>query len=798
MEVLSWKQFCEAKQERFFVRPSLAAQTKNTDHNPVSKLTFESFVNLFKRLGRPYRCLVLGGPGSGKSTLLRAIAHELAFTDQLAILLNAEVLYRLDPELPTDQLIGSLCPREIDESFWFESVTAGHVLIMLDGVNEMEARFNGTDHWRMVLRLLHGPHQFPAIGVSRFIPDTLVISDDPEIDVFQLVPFAKPEIDSYLQLRGLDSHAAEHEFRAAGVSTLLTTPLLLKLAVDHLLDESSRGLPKSRAALFWSASERAVKNSATIIPRHFREAGFSLHTVFCAAAFAAIGVEAETISPKQLVAILETIWPMHSTAQLHFLVEGIAQHHLIIAENTPTGLRLRLLHPTLAEFGLALAWRKMQPPDWLIGRRTGEQFLGNWVGLQKDFDFAAEQAVLRAIEVGRPGLLVDVLMSNEGVLNDRTIVAGWRKLGEFLGPSASPWMRKDASEMLGRLDSSAAHRAIRSGLLEPLSQDAPWLAGYAEQSLLEGRFSAETWQSTIRANSNTARGRTGAKLVPDNASTKTEKSNSDIQYDGSELNDEKTLLRNIANPEVDPIVRRNAITSLAWRGNRECLPQIRNLLRDKSVPPHLQGAAAWAAGKLTDIRAVHDLISLLMDQTVDPITRGAAAKSLGQIADDRAIEALISAINDPLLNYIARSSAVQALSVIGHYKSVPTLIAALNDSTLAGGARVSAAIALGRMQVTNAIAPLIRASHDRRLKGSNVIEALSSFDTPEAIDAIIQIASDHKVPTDQRVSAITALGKIKEERCLTFLHKILKSKASGKELVSAAISSYIQIKRVAD
>jgi hypothetical protein len=86
-----------------------------------------------------------------------------------------------------------------------------------------------------------------------------------------------------------------------------------------------------------------------------------------------------------------------------------------------------------------------------------------------------------------------------------------------------------------------------------------------------------------------------------------------------------------------------------------------------------RGGAAFALGKLADLRAVEPLVSVLQNAQADETLRGMAALSLAELGDPRAVEPLISVLGD------LGAVAVRALGQMGDPRGLRPVIAYFID-----------------------------------------------------------------------------------------------------------------------
>ena len=796
MSLSDWQEACEKRCDRFFVPPTLFAPMGGEESN-ASRLDFDAFVALAIQSDHPRHWLVLGGPGSGKSELLRNLAYQLSIQNRLTARIDANVIYRLPTDKDPSELLALIRPAEIEPAAWTEQISAGLIVILLDGINEMESRFASTERWRTVLRLLHGPHPFSVIAAARFLPEAFLADDAvDDVEVVQLVPFSPVEVEAYFKKRKLDFGAQYPAIIAAGLAGLVNSPFFLKLAVDYLVTPNTEALPRSRAGLFRAANESCARKTGVALSREQKDAGITVESAFSLLAVETFRSREESISDRELFDMLKRMWPDQAASTFRATIDALADHYLVVAHDIHGTRHLRVMHDSVTEFGLAYAWRTKEPPDWIVSR-GGEQVLGNWVGLQENPDRAAQRAIARVLSV-RPGLIVDILVSNEGAIEASTWVSGWRRLGECLVPSKSYWQNKDAATMLSRLPLEVVQRALDAGLLQPLEEESPAIAFKVNEAIHEGWFGPKTLRSIIRADSKVARGRIKGALDIDRTADKPALETERPISNPLRAVPTKELMEILRDDQQPAAARRNALTTLAWRRERICLSIVRELVRRRDIPDELQGAAAWALGKLGDSASTTDLVQILTNLDIDPITRGAAAKSLGQIGDERAVDALVGAAKDHRLNFIGRGSVVQALCQIGSLRSLSSLQTAVLDRNLSGSIREQAVATLGRLGDRSSTDALILAANDAKLRETIAIESLGSIGGSRAVAALGEMATNRRLADSIRVAAIKSLGRSGSNDSLVFLRQILNNRPHGKKAISAAVEAYVTITKIVD
>ncbi|MEW6608403.1 MAG: HEAT repeat domain-containing protein [bacterium] len=209
---------------------------------------------------------------------------------------------------------------------------------------------------------------------------------------------------------------------------------------------------------------------------------------------------------------------------------------------------------------------------------------------------------------------------------------------------------------------------------------------------------------------------------------------------GTETNQINELIQNLKLADAEK--RYNAAEKLINKGDLVVFALIKALESNDLV---LQGMACYILGKIGNNQAVEPLINLLKQGV--PASKIASAKALGDIQDEKAIVELINALSDPYFNhyegkYKIREAAADALSKYGE-KALPKLIHSARSDNEA--TRWFSLEALQRM------------------------ESIPQTATLTFINALID-------KNDQvKLTAVKALGKIRDENSIPSLARTLKS-----------------------
>jgi HEAT repeat protein/beta-lactamase regulating signal transducer with metallopeptidase domain len=241
---------------------------------------------------------------------------------------------------------------------------------------------------------------------------------------------------------------------------------------------------------------------------------------------------------------------------------------------------------------------------------------------------------------------------------------------------------------------------------------------------------------------------------------------------------------------MDPVVRRDAVWSLAVRGSGGARAALVGRLHD--LDPSTRGVAAWGLGKLGDRAALVPLVAALRDE--DAHVREMAVLALGDLRDPRAVPALAPLAADP--EHGVRAVMTVALREIRGEPAAEALARLLRNDPDAH-TRVMAACALSRFESRGRSAALeaaladpaaevrataawtlqtigSRASVPRLLAAlasesdvearDALIHALGASEDPAAVDGLVRALAD-TVP-QLRESAAHMLGMLGDERAV--------------------------------
>ncbi len=191
----------------------------------------------------------------------------------------------------------------------------------------------------------------------------------------------------------------------------------------------------------------------------------------------------------------------------------------------------------------------------------------------------------------------------------------------------------------------------------------------------------------------------------------------------------------------------------------EDIPQAIEVLRD---PRSDFSARAAAADRLGRTDGGNEVIGALIGSLQDPFAqvRGAAAFALGRLGDLRGVGPLVSMLEDP--SDEVRCRAAVALGLIGSVSVLRTTSEAEDpeDRTI----RWAAIQALGNLgpPAVECLAKALR--HGPRRERARVVIALGETRTVSAVGALAEVLDDED--EEVRVRAREALEKIRETRVL--------------------------------
>lgn len=145
--------------------------------------------------------------------------------------------------------------------------------------------------------------------------------------------------------------------------------------------------------------------------------------------------------------------------------------------------------------------------------------------------------------------------------------------------------------------------------------------------------------------------------------------------------------------KATPVVKAQIARALGMRGDKEAVPALLLLLKERFVRVRVEALDALA--KLEDERAVSHVLVFLKDK--DDRVRDAAARTLGQLGDKRVGEALVKALRDECPRVV--ESAALSLGMLRDPERIPDLIERLHE-TADINERVAHACAVALEEIT--------------------------------------------------------------------------------------------------
>ncbi|MFI6099763.1 HEAT repeat domain-containing protein [Lentzea sp. NPDC051213] len=716
---------------------------------------------------KPKTWLLIGGAGTGKSTAVLQYAIALLDRETPCVLVDNRTIRNQDVRgLTVKEFARTLRPADIDEKLWKAHVKQKRVIFLVDAVNELEREFEGSPEWKFIWQLVAGAHDFTVLATSRHEVDDLDRTIQRDVETMSIEPLGEQDIEAYLGMRDGSATDALAEIKSSEMLAIASNPFMLSLLTDWLLGTRSvqdRKIPRSRADLLRETVVRP--GSEGRFGRAERDAakrGLSMEAALCAAALAAIttGKGNADFLARDVEVLLGRVWD--DGDEVTHAVKAFLDTQMVEPIGDATDGQYSLIHPAFVDFGLALAWQSTSPPPVALDPAYMDQCLGDWVGLQPEPEKAVLDLIADHAKPLAPELLVDVLLSNRGVLSDEVRGVLWRQVGRCLVLGRQT--RDRVAGALAGLPSTMLRDGLQRGLLRALNAKDPELADDIFTALWSGSLDAQFLQRLRRANERnkkqpapkrTDRNETLAAMRHTWLREKTDplerrRSANWLGSNGGE-EDVDGLVTAMLEDE-DAAVRGASATALGRIGSHRAIPALQRATEiDRDVSS--RGSAANALGLIGSRLAVPALIAVLADTGTN--VRGTAANALGLIGSSLAVPALTAVLADPETN--VRGAAANALGLIGDAQAVPALITVLADPET--NVRGAAATALGRIGDAQAVPALITvlADPETSIRGAGAT-ALGRIGDPQAVPALITVLADPE--TSIRGAAATALGLI--------------------------------------
>ncbi|MFA5924330.1 MAG: HEAT repeat domain-containing protein [Methylococcaceae bacterium] len=797
-----------------YIPPSF---TTVADDEYCGNINFALLVSHLSRLSSA-TWFVHGPGGSGKTSLIWHLMFALLEQDIACVRISAESLriYGTCQRFP--ELVEALCPLQVEEDLWSTRCKPKHgkIVLLVDGISEIEQEFYTTAQWPLILEILAGNHRFPVLATSRHFMQDL---PENERDIFPLSlrPLELSQIQSYLQTRGLDADNTLYEIEAVKMEGATANPFLLSLLANFSLasqgtQDKSINWPRSRAELLGKTFERAQKTHSMKQREHIERSGLTDKALLCAMALALHVLQENTVRLVDLETLLKQVWPDEESGWMKPLVHAFLEMHLVECDDEKNGYRF--VHDSLVEYGLALgayAQQSDDPPTFACASGQFDAVLGDWVGLHPNPKTAAESVLQQCRSFECPEKLIDVAFANRGILDAETLEILWQAVGK--GLLANRRIKTRVADALGTLPRRLAVEALRYKVLRPLKQaNNTWMANQVEKVLLEGKLTGNRLVKLRRdahGHLNPPRRPTAYAKASQPCPVEPDGDLADLRGQFEQLlqtPDSEIELRNVLMLAAKPgfwaavpwlrdillydtydSVRNAAVTALGWIGDRGAAPALNEMLTDSD--PINRGAAATALGRIGDHGATPALGEMLKTDS-DLINRGAAATALGRIGDSGAVPTLCVALKTDSDSGV-RGSAAMALGQIGDRGAVPLLCEALktdSDSAVRG----SVANALGQIGDLGAVAALSEALLDKNaredIRGS-AANALGQIGDRSTVPALSEALLNKNVRDDIRRSAAVALARIGDRGAVPALCETLKMESHSyvREAVANAL-----------
>ncbi len=796
--------------------PHYVAPAFFKEESEEGNINFSNLVTQLSRL-RPATWFVQGAAGSGKTSLVSHLMLELLEQDVLCARINVATLRSNRTYQGLFELLDALCPLQIDDNLWSSRCKPKHgkILLLVDGINEIEQEFYNTDVWSLILRILEGNHRFPVLATSRHALQDLH-QDQRDIHWLSLRPLELAQIQSYLEERGLNADDTLDEIETVKMDGATSNPFLLSLLADFSLanQTSASGKskwPRSRAELLSVTFGRAIVPHTKEQRYHIARTGLTDKAMLCAAALAFHVLQEDTVRLVELENLLKQVWDSDEERILiKTLVQAFLELHLVdYDENTG----YRFTHDSLLDYGLALgaiAQSIDAPPAFAFSSGQFDALLGDWVGAHPEPNTAARQVLEHCQRFNCPEKLIDVAVANRGILDADVLENLWRAIGE--GLLTSRYIKTQVADSLGNLPRRLIAEASRYKVLRSLLSVNPWLANRVEYALLDDNFSSKTLikfhrefnrlnksdkfhtqgsktskATHVKPEDNQLVSLTQFEQLLQEADNESERRKVVMFAARQKLSAAVSLLMNILSTDSYASVQGSAANALGQIGDRSAVAALSEALLDKNARADIRGSAANALGQIGDRSAVAALSEALLDKNARADIRGSAANALGQIGDRSAVTALSEALLDKNARENIRGAAAMALGHIGDRSAVDALSEALktdNDSFVRG----SAATALGKIGDRSAVTALsetLKTDNDSVVRGS-AANALGQIGDRSAVAALSEALLDKNARADIRGSAANALGQIGDRSAVTALSEALLDKNARENIRGAA------------
>ncbi|MFA5393638.1 MAG: HEAT repeat domain-containing protein [Candidatus Ratteibacteria bacterium] len=210
------------------------------------------------------------------------------------------------------------------------------------------------------------------------------------------------------------------------------------------------------------------------------------------------------------------------------------------------------------------------------------------------------------------------------------------------------------------------------------------------------------------------------------------------------------------------------------------LPPIIETLNDAKESWKVRFFMAVILGEvIPDKMTVPSLVRVVSNRKEPTPLRTECIQAMSYIGDISVVTTLISTLRESNINI--KITAMNTLGNLKDSRSVPYLITQLDDPDW--NIQMVASRSLGRIGDSRAISPLIKKIKGNKLPKDNsrimqtvTIDALSNFNTPEVEQYFISILEENETEDNVRMATIDGLGRMKSEKSIDLLSKLLLSK----------------------
>jgi HEAT repeat protein len=245
------------------------------------------------------------------------------------------------------------------------------------------------------------------------------------------------------------------------------------------------------------------------------------------------------------------------------------------------------------------------------------------------------------------------------------------------------------------------------------------------------------------------------------------------------------------NPSTEELLRAHAVIALGKIGDRQVMPAIQALTRDKDL--QVRRSAIIALGKLSgseDLQSIA-LLNAEVERGREPQSKNWALISLGQIGGEEARKTLLRALAGEQKS--TQAFAALALAILsrnnGSAADNAGFVHDVFKDTKGDSARAGMAIALGLMKHKEAkddLVALMSGKGDPDLRGYCAV-ALGLMEARDTIPAIKRVLGSRVDPDFQR-SAATALGLMGDKDIVGLLTDILTTARTEYEISASALA----------